>query len=109
MMAKTEMVVRNILAMDPEVRQQDVERAVDVLRGVKAGAEPPARIPYIEYKDAIRFLCISRRTLDNYLARGVLDKVVRGDGRTMGISRESYERFVALEIERGGGESSAGS
>lgn len=100
MTAQTELVVRNILSLDPEVRQQDVERAIDVLRGRQVEAEPQAPIPYIKYKDAVKFLCISRRTLDNYLHRGILDKVVRGDGRTMGISRASYERLVALEVAK---------
>ena len=51
----------------------------------------------LKCKDVVKYLHICRRTLDNYVAKGYLDRVYGGTGRAIGISRASYERFTERE------------
>ena len=41
---------------------------------------------------------ITRRTLDNYLERGLLDRVYAGGKKAIGVSRESFIRFTTRRV-----------
>ena len=98
MKAETEIALRGILQMDPEIEKTDVERAIDLLCGRKE--ESAEDVQVIRRKDAMKWLGVHRRTLDYYIEKGYLDRVYGGGERAIGISRESYLRFMASRRPR---------
>lgn len=95
MQVQTEMAIRGMLKLDPEIRPEDIERAMSILKG-EDGKEKEI-VQVLKCKDVVKYLHICRRTLDNYVAKGYLDRVYGGTGRAIGISRASYERFTERE------------
>ena len=93
MKPETEMAVRGVLMMDADVKKENVERALDVLRGKDDGGEE-AIIHNVRFDDARDILKVSRRTLRHYLDSGYLDRVYGGGRRAIGVSRESLLRFT---------------
>ena len=96
MKKETEVAIRNIIAMDPSIRSEDAERAIRLLSGEKDGGVP--EIEMIKRKDVMELLHITRRTLDNYLERGLMDRVYAGGKKAIGISRESFIRFTTRRV-----------
>ena len=94
MTPQTEMTLRSLLAMDHEVRQELVERAVDALHHRN---EPERELTQvIRYKDAMKLLGVSRDTINYYVRHGHLERVYGcGRQRALGISKESYVRFTS--------------
>lgn len=92
MKAETEIALRGILQLDPEIDKADAERAIDLLCGRKKEDAEPVQV--IRRKDAMKWLGVHRRTLDYYIEKGYLDRVYGGGERAIGISRESYLRFT---------------
>ena len=96
MKEETEAMIRNLAKMDGEVKDEDLERAITVLRGEKEdGGE---LIHVMKRKDVMKHLKIHRRTLDYYLNRGLLERVYGGGQRAIGISRESFIRFMSRRV-----------
>lgn len=98
MKKETEVAVRNIIAMDSEIKPEDAERAIRLLNGVKDGGVPEIEI--IKRRDVMELLHITRRTLDNYLERGLMDRVYAGGKKAIGVSRESFIRFTTRRVLR---------
>ena len=92
MKAETESAVRNVLAIDGEIQESVIERAISILKGQLEENLPS--IPYLSRKAVMEHLKCHRRTLDYYLKMGYLDRVYGGGQRAIGISRESYIRFT---------------
>lgn len=90
MKAETEMAIKNIMAMDPEVNKNDIAHALDILRG----QEHEKADAVMKRKDVIKLLRIHRRTLDYYLDKGYLDRIYGSGKRALGVSRESFIRFT---------------
>ena len=97
MKAQTEAAIRSIAGMDSDVRQEDVEKAIRFLKG-ESDAQP--EIEVMKRKDVMSLLRITRRTLDNYLERGLMDRVYAGGKKAIGVSRESFIRFTTRCVLR---------
>ena len=93
---ETEVALRNIIAMDPGIVPENAERAIRLLKGEKDGGVP--EIEMMERRDVMDLLHITRRTLDNYLERGLMDRVYAGGKKAIGISRESFIRFTTRRV-----------
>ena len=60
-----------------------------------------SRTPHvIRYKDVLKWLKIHSRTLDYYIQRGYLKRVYGGGERAIGVSRDSYLKFIARRSGR---------
>ena len=92
MKQETEMAIRGVLMMDADIAKENIERALDILRGKTDGDEPI--IHNVRFNDAKDILKVSRRTLRHYLDSGYLDRVYGGGRRAIGVSRESLMRFM---------------
>ena len=93
MKPETEIAVRGVLMMDPDITKENIERALDVLRGKADGDE--IIIHNVRFRDAQEILKVSRRTLRHYLDSGYLDRVFGGGRRAIGVTRESLLRFMS--------------
>ena len=85
MKAQTEAALRNIAGLDPEVKAENLERALRFLRG-----ERDENGPLVEVMKRKEVMEIHRRTLDYYIQRGYLKRVYGGGERAIGVSRDSY-------------------
>lgn len=90
-------MIRSMAKMDGEVNPNDLERAINIMRGVKDDNLDLVHV--IRRKDAMKMLGVHRRTLDYYLKMGYLDRVYGGGQRAIGISRESFIRFTSHRPE----------
>ena len=111
MKAETENAVRSILALDPEVSHENLEKAMRILWGKCESNDDLVHV--LRYKEVTDLLHIHPRTLEYYVSRGYLDRVYgMGGVRALGISRESFIRFtterrvVRCCPQHGGGKSS---
>lgn len=95
MKAQTEAAIRSIAGMDPEVKAENLEKAIRYLKG-EADGEPTVEM--MKRKDVMSLLHITRRTLDSYLERGLLDRVYGGGKKAIGVSRESFIRFTTRRV-----------
>lgn len=93
MKPETEIAVRGVLMMDADVTKENIERALDILRGKADGEE--ITIHNVRFKDARDILKVSRRTLRHYMDSGYLDRVYGGGRRAIGVTRESLLRFMS--------------
>ena len=96
MKVETEQMIRSMAKMDGEVNPNDLERAINIMRGVKDDNLDLVHV--IRRKDAMKMLGVHRRTLDYYLKMGYLDRVYGGGQRAIGISRESFIRFTSRRV-----------
>lgn len=93
MKVETEQMIRSMAKMDGEINKNDLERAINIMRGVKEDNQDLVHV--IRRKDAARMLGVHRRTLDYYIKVGYLDRVYGGGQRAIGVSRESFIRFTS--------------
>ena len=98
MKSETETLIRNIISLDPEVAKENLERAIDIMRGKVESDED--LIHNIRFKDAQELLKVSRRTLSYYIDHGYLDRVYGCGDRALGVSRESLLRFMNRRVVR---------
>ena len=98
MKVETEQMIRSMAKMDGEVNPNDLERAINIMRGVKDDNQNLVHV--IRRKDAARMLGVHRRTLDYYIQRGYLKRVYGGGERAIGVSRDSYLKFIARRSGR---------
>ena len=96
MKTETEMAVRSIVATDPNVTNEMLEHAIDILRGRIDGDE--GLIHTIKIKDAAELLQVEPRTVVYYLDMGYLDRVYGCKSRAIGLSRESLMRFMTRRV-----------
>jgi len=92
MKIETENAVRSILSLDPEVSQENLEKAIHILWG-RVDTEDDL-VHVLRYKEVTGLLHIHRRTLEYYIEKGYLDRVYGPGERALGISRDSYLRFT---------------
>ena len=96
MKPETETAVRSIVMFDSEVTRENLERAIDILRGKVSSDED--LIHNIRFCDAQELLKVSRRTLSYYIDHGYLDRVYGCGERALGVSRESLLRFMNRRV-----------
>lgn len=92
MKIETENAVRSILSLDPEVSQENLEKAIHILWG-RVDTEDDL-VHVLRYKEVTALLHIHRRTLEYYIEKGYLDRVYGLGERALGISRDSFIRFT---------------
>ena len=97
MKVETEQMIRSMAKMDGGINDNDLERAINIMRGVKEDNLDLVHV--IRRKEAMKMLGVHRRTLDYYLKMGYLDRVYGGGKRALGISRESFIRFTSHRPE----------
>ena len=95
---ETEVVIRGLLASDKSVAPEDIEKAIAYLQGRRDEDEDLTHV--IRYKDVLKWPKIHRRTLDYYFQRGYLKRVYGGGERAIGVSRDSYLKFIARRSGR---------
>ena len=94
MTSQTEMTLRSLLAMDPEVSQPVVEQAIDSLHHRVAPQQELTQV--IRYKELMKLLGVTRKSISYYVRKGYLDRVYGcGRQRAIGVSKESYVRFTS--------------
>ncbi len=98
MKSETETLIRNVVSLDPEVAKENLERAIDIMRGKVESDED--LIHNIRFKDAQDLLKVSRRTLSYYIDHGYIDRVYGCGDRALGVSRESLLRFMNRRVVR---------
>ncbi len=97
MKPETENMVRTMVATDPTVSREMLERAIIILRG---GVETDEDMVHVmRRQDVMKHLSVSRRTLDYYLKMGYLERVYGGGRKyALGVTRESVLRFLKLRV-----------
>ena len=98
MKPQTEKVLRSIFAVDSEIKGEDVERAIAVLRGQPN--EDSDLIRVIPYREVLDRLKVTKYTLRYYVKRGYLTKVRGAGSRAIGVTMESFNRFTLLRTIR---------
>ena len=92
MKIETENAVRSILSLDPEVSQENLEKAIHILWGRVESEDDLVHV--LRYKEVMNLLHVHRRTLEYYIDKGYLDRVYGRGERALGISRDSFIRFT---------------
>lgn len=94
MRAEVEIAMRMLLMADPSVSPDGrIDRAVDVLRGVRHDLPDLVRM-----KELRSMLHLSDYTIKNLIRVGRLKRIM-GSGKAMlGVSRESVRAFIRGEI-----------
>lgn len=95
MRQQTEMTVRMLLKSDASVTEEDIEKAVNILKGKDGGDATEELQHVIRRKDVLKLLGVHRRTLDYYVEQGYLKRVYGIGKRALGISRDSFLKFTA--------------
>lgn len=92
MTQQSEITIKSILDIDPEISVEQARRALELISG-KTGDAPLLRV--IRFPDAMRMLSVSRSRLYALINRGLLSRAFgSGDSRGIGITAESYNRFI---------------
>ena len=92
MKIETENAIRSILSLDPEVPQENLEKAIHILWGRVESEDDLVHV--LRYKEVMNLLHVHRRTLEYYIDKGYLDRVYGRGERALGISRDSFIRFT---------------
>ncbi len=100
MKTETEAALRNLLVMDEEILPEDIEKAIAFL---KREDKSNKVVHMIKFKDVLDLLHCDRRTLEYYIQNGYLTRVYGGGKRAIGVSRESYVRFMTLHYSNRNG------
>lgn len=95
---KTELALRSIANVDPEIDPLNLERAIGYLYGRPLVKHDIVRI--IRYKEACEILGVSYGHLQYFIERGYLKKVYGIGKQAIGITQESLMRFTTLRTQR---------
>ena len=98
MKPETETAVRSIVMIDSEVTRENLERAIDIMRGKISSDEE--LVHTIRGGGGGGGGGGSRRTLTYYLDHGYIDRVFGCGCRALGVSRESLLRFMNRRVVR---------
>lgn len=104
MKAQTENAVRGLLALDGEIEAQLIEDAIAVLNGTRLAVCPKTddetiwNVEVLSRGQVAKLLKKHVRTIDYYIRVGLLDRVQGRGSRAMGISRQSFLRFIQLQV-----------
>lgn len=98
MRTQTERVLRSIIAVDSEIKAEDVERAIAVLHGQPREDTDLVRV--IPYREVLDRLKVNKYTLRYYVKRGYLTKVRGSGNRAIGVTLKSFNRFTTRMTAR---------
>ena len=92
MTAQIEQLMRQILAADGSIPQDDISRAILIMKG--APIDHSDLVHVIRYPVAAKLLGVHRCTIDYFVRKGYLDRVMGGGKACIGITSDSYQRFI---------------
>lgn len=95
---QTEALLKAILRADETVDRSLIENAMKILHGISIGEVNPDQV--LRFDEAAKLLAVTRRTITNYMERGLLTPVYGGGvKKALGISMESYNKFILERSE----------
>lgn len=97
MTAQVEQIMRQILETDGSIPQEDICRAILIMKG--APIDHSDLVHVIRYPVAAKLLGVHRCTIDYFVRMGYLDRVMGGGRSCIGITSESYQRFIRRWVE----------
>ena len=90
---QSRIALQNILGLDSGISDLEAREAIRILEG--ANARNATTVQVIRFQEAMRLLSVSRPTLLELIRKGHLERVYgSGDKHGIGISLESYNRFI---------------
>ena len=92
MTAQIEQLMRQILDADGSIPQEDICRAILIMKG--APIDHSDLVHVIRYPEAAKLLGVHRCTIDYFVRQGYLDRVMGGGKSCIGITSDSYQRFI---------------
>ena len=92
MTAQVEQIMRQILETDGGIPQEDIERSILIMKG--APIDHSDLVHVIRYAEAAKLLGVHRCTIDYFVRKGYLDRVMGGGKSCIGITSDSYQRFI---------------
>ena len=91
MKIEVEVVLRMLLKADSTIPPGGrIDHAIDVLNGTKHDNLPP----YVTFREAMKALHASRCMVNALIKAGKLNRVVGTGTRALGVSRESFQRYL---------------
>ena len=97
MTAQVEQIMRQILETDGSIPQDDICRAILIMKG--APIDHGDLVHVIRYPVAAKLLGVHRCTIDYFVRKGYLDRVMGGGKSCIGITSESYQRFIRRWVD----------
>ena len=97
MTAQVEELMRQILEVDGSISQEEISRAILIMKG--APIDHSDLVHVIRYPVAAKLLGVHRCTIDYFVRMGYLDRVMGGGRSCIGITSESYQRFIRRWVE----------
>lgn len=95
MTKQTEQSIRSILALDNEIDKSRIDRAITIMKGEAERPSDLCRV--VRYKEAMRLLGVKRSTVQSYIRRGYLTRVLTGS-RAIGVTSDSLDEFLRPRI-----------
>lgn len=95
MTKQTEQSIRSILALDDEIDKSRIDRAITIMKGEAERPSDLCRV--VRYKEAMRLLGVKRSTVQSYIRRGYLTRVLTGS-RAIGVTSDSLDEFLRPRI-----------
>lgn len=96
MNSRTEESIRIALAIDNEIRHEDIEHAIELMKGNATQKSELCKI--VSFKDAMKILEVKRPTIQGYIRKGYLVRVLGAGNRAIGINGDSLDAFRQLRI-----------
>lgn len=91
MKQEVEVVLRMLLKADSTIPPGGrIDRAIDVINGTKQDNLPP----YVTFRETMEALHVSRCMVNALINAGKLNRVVGYGNRSLGVSRESFQRYL---------------
>ena len=91
MKQEVEVVLRMLLKADSTIPPGGrIDRAIEVINGTRSDKQPP----YITFREAANALHVDRAAVKSLIKAGKLNRVVGANDRSLGVSRESFQRYL---------------
>ena len=97
MTTQVEQLMRQILKADEGIPQEDIERSILIMKGTPIDHSDLVHV--IRYREAAKLLGVHRCTIDYFVRMGYLDRVMGGGKSCIGITSESYQRFIRRWVD----------
>lgn len=95
MTKQDEQCLLSILSLDEEIDKSRIDRAIAIIKGEAERPSDLCRV--IRYKEAMRLLGVKRSTIQSYIRRGYLTRVLAGS-RAIGVTSNSLDAFRQRRI-----------
>ena len=96
MTRQTEESIRSILHLDGEIDKCLIDRAIAIMKGNPDCDPDLCRI--VTFKETCRILEVGRQTIQGYIRKGYLSRILGCRGRAIGINGNSLDAFRQRRI-----------